>query len=293
MGPLDIWDELVSINTNPDRGYTAAEERYGCTLHRPAERNAADVLDGVGTLFHAIPAPIRPLNDLIRESFQHYGNNRNLGQKKWLPYDKLFEFVNETQVYYELQKAFEEHPSHATSVDDSTRRSNPAIWLKAYAEKICGHVTYEDDGRELKSSCRSIFAILALTNKVIDAVDFVDAGLSDRDLPLNCRPSQQGPEFYSVRHQDRSWRVGRNWEEWRRDLFIGYQKLFLSPFFDLDGMEVQFHDLDDDVVLPFVEDFSKSRKRQGGHGTVWRVEIHEAHHNAHKVVLSGSFATFL
>jgi len=259
--------------TTIDRGYTAAEERYRNNSLGAADGNATDLLKGIGAHFSSAVS----LNELIRSSLQQYGGG---GRGKWLPIDKLFELVNESLVYQELLRAFGEHLCQDKISE-----------LRDYAKKICADITYLDHaGNTLKSSRRSIFAILTLMDKVQDAPKFVDAELSDKDLPLNWRtkPGTKDHEFYSTFIPNKTWTVGQTWRENVFDSFLGYQKLMLSPFFAL--KTVSFHDLDPDAVLPFIEDEHNIRHRQGHHGSVWRVKIHPAHHDAHEVLLSTFFS---
>jgi hypothetical protein len=274
LGLQDSQDDGPRFHITADRGYTAAEKKHG--------NNSLDVSDLAATgLSRSITGD--SLNQSIRSSLQLYGGSADTGNSRWLPVDKLFKLVNESRVYEELSRAFGEKLNRGEITETK---------LRHYAQKICGHVTYTDsDGHALKSSCRSIFAILALMGEIQDAPDFVNAGLSDKDLPLYWRsnPTTGTPEFCSnVRSGEiwtvKTWAVGQNWRDSTFDLFLGYQKQMLSPYFELWTGKVSFYDLDHDAILPFIEDCQNSRQRQGYHGSVWRVKIHPAHYDAYGVL---------
>ncbi|RYP06558.1 hypothetical protein DL765_009436 [Monosporascus sp. GIB2] len=258
-----LEDDGITIYTAIDRGYTAAEEIYGRngTLDSTNESIVPRGPDPDPELHSASESN---LGELIRSSLQEH-------PKKWLPIDRLFDLVNPVHVRQELSQTY------------SSRKLSPAE-VERYTGMVCSHISYDDEntGRKLKSSCRCIFAILALMNRLYDAPAFLESGLSDRDLPLRVKkdPNTQRYKFYSHDKPIATLPTADVWYSATFDTFMMYQSYMLSPFFDLKSKnDVPFHDLGDDVALPFIEDYFSERRQQGHHGTVWRVKIHPAHHN--------------
>jgi hypothetical protein len=262
----DASDDEVSIYTTVDRGYTAAEQRHTSTL-KFREYDTEELFAGIG----AHSGSKLSLNSLIRSSLHPYGGIQESGNNVWLPFDKLFQLVNESSVYEELSHVFH----NKLSPDE----------LRNYARKICGPIIYKDDhDKTLTSSSRSVFAILTLMREVQSAIEFVDAGLSDKDLPLDRRYNLTTGlhEFYSLQNPTTTWPGATNWDDKEFDYFLYYQSYMLSPFFELSSNVVPFYDLHAKTLLPFIED-GEVLRRDGYHGTVWRVKIHPAHHNYNAV----------
>lgn len=122
--------------------------------------------------------------------------------------------------------------------------------------------------------------------EVRSAIEFVDAGLSDKDLPLGRRlnPTTKLHEFYSILDPRNTWHGASYWDAREFDYFLNYQCYMLSPFFELNSKMVPFYDLHASALLPFIEDEENNRRRYGHHGAVWRVKIHPAHHDFNGVV---------
>jgi hypothetical protein len=235
-------------------------------------QNSTEILKGVG----AHLASDRGLSQLIRGSLQHYGGSPEA--KMWLPFDKLFEFVNESAVYRELEKAFEDKLSQDTITKNT---------LKSYAEKICNCMANKhqvNNESAYSNSSRSIFAILTLMEKVCLAPAFVDAGIKDIDLPLSRRfyPPAKGYKFYSSFEPNKTLEITPDWKDHEVDSFINYQDYMLSPFFVLKRTTgiVPLYELDNNAVLPFTQvgnEVSDYHGYHGYHGSVLRVKIHPAH----------------
>ena len=271
----DQSDDEVSIYTAFDRGYTAAEQRHSTKTVSSAEFDTPGLFEGIG----AHSGSNRHFDALIRSSLQSYGGIQE-SDNVWLPFDKLFQLVNEGSVYQELSDL----PNNVLTTDE----------LMACAKQICGPIIYKDEhDNVLKSSSRSIFAILTLMQEVQSAPEFVKAGLSDKDLPLGRRSNQTTgkDEFYSISYPSKRWHGARKWNTKEFDYFLYYQRYMLSPFFELSSNVVPFYDLYASTLLPFIEDGEKTRRRDGYHGSVWRVKIHPAHHDFNVVLsLPSSFS---
>lgn len=262
-------DDEISLYTTLDRGYRAAEQKFARKV-KPTEIDTSGLFTGFGAQYGQTAS----LDSLIRArgTLQPYGGDDDSSEDVWLPFDKLFELVNESSVYQELSQALPDLPTHS---------------LQEYTQKICGPIVHDDViDREPTSSLRSIFAILALMNKIQIITQFldVDAGIKDQDLPLGRRPNSITglPEIYSKQHPTGPCLDVSKWEGIHLDSFLNYQRYMLSPFLELRSMNsktVHFYDLSNNTLLPFIEDHESTRWKVGHHGTVWRVKIHPAHHD--------------
>lgn len=284
----DWSDEAVSVTSAVDGGYTAGERKFLNASPTPVHTDAGarllsdetnrssidqsnvDVLTGVGYHFTASDSQEESLDELIRSSFEKYGGPDANTDKIWLPYDKRLQLVDEFNVHRELSKL---PPEYLTGEQ-----------LAHYVKIICSSVSYSDKhGHELKTSCRSIFAILALCDMIRHSLKFVDKELSDRYLPL--KRIGQSNRLESSRSPGRSW-TAVGWKGHQIDSFLNYQKYMLSPFFKIppkESKDVFFYELDPGVVLPFVKIGDK--KQHGHHGSVYMVKIHPSHHDAPHVRL--------
>lgn len=273
--PLEPTDDDVSVTSAVDRGYTAAEERYTrvarddtlplCheTTNHSEPPMSQDLLTGIGEKFTASQPAQADLARLLRDSLQTYGGPRGDRNKKWLPFNRLRALIDVDQVRQELEKVSLKH-------DD----------LQSYVTTICDPITYTDEthGHQLKTSFRSIFAILTLMRKVEDIPLFVNAKITDRFLPLTTEGS--GSELTASLFPEKAWKIVEHWLDTDYDLFFLYQKYMLSPFFKLaskSSNEVFRYDLDPTAVLPFI--YIGEKKLEGYHGSVQKIRIHPGHHD--------------
>ncbi|CAG7556534.1 unnamed protein product, partial [Fusarium equiseti] len=77
------------------------------------------------------------------------------------------------------------------------------------------------------------------------------------------------------------------------DSFEGCQWMMVSPFVSLENKRaVRTYFLADQTILPFIEDSSRDvdmeddEDFQGGHGSIFKVNIHPAHHSFHHIAPS-------
>lgn len=255
---------------NTDRGHTAA-----AMMHSPERDN--DGLPANAVLETGSSFKPEALDRLLRNSLETHGGPHNSGTShKWLPIDRLFQYVTVSQVYHELLRSLGSKVSSA-----ELTKSQIATW----AQRICRQQMYTDsDGNQRVVSCQKIFAILSLLKQVEYAPAFIDSGLTDKHLPLRYAYDKMSDsyELHSNSDYTEELSVFLDWEAQQIDLFDHYQAYMLSPFFELKGNEVPFYDLDSKSVLPFIEDNSNQRRQSGLHGTVYRIKIHPAHHDLHE-----------
>ncbi|KAK5657645.1 hypothetical protein OQA88_2717 [Cercophora sp. LCS_1] len=252
---IHLENDGITIFTAIDRGFTAAERIHN-TDHM--QEGPVTDFDGVSTIQGLSLGKL-----LWRSCYQ----GPKQGAKSWLPLDKLFGLVNHENVRQQLSIALSGRQPAPSNQD-----------LDRYTEEVCSHLEYIDPAtrKTLRTSRRCIFATLALANQIHAAPAFADADVWDKDLPL------ERHDDYLVSRADHSKKmtIPQGWDYLAIDSFCLYQHYTLAPFFDLGSKnEVPFFELSADNPLPWVENRYGERRRFGHHGTVWRIQVHEAHHN--------------
>jgi hypothetical protein len=267
----------LSVKTDTERGYSQAEEWYETSSREKPASSPSTALAGIGSGFPAdqsLPAE-KSLEDLIRDSCQSCAGTD--GKKTWLPFDKLFELINQDAVYRELAR-------NSNLKDKIARGNMTEEMLKIYAAKICG--TYTDTaGQPSRKSSRGIFAILVLMGMVKNAPEFVDAQLQDTDMPLKRHTNERGQNaLCNYFEPSQVWSVGTDWQHREFEYFTDlYQIKMVSPFFEIKADKVRLYDnLHENVVLPFIES-KQAQSQVGFHGHVWQVKIHPSHFQDHRV----------
>lgn len=196
-------------------------------------------------------------------------------RKKFLPSDQIDAIFTLEAVQEELQRHFK----------DSERSSDD---LRSLAHRIC-------DPAEVSTGCEStrkiIFATLVRIEEAPRIVQFIAEGLYDCHLPFRF-PSvqsedglayrQAGPDEGQVPIQ-----LFSQWGPFDRESFEQYQWEFQAPFFKLDSDEQHrrplHYEFPENAILPFMEDHEGEgldlMQISGGFSDVWRIKIHQAHHN--------------
>jgi hypothetical protein len=134
------------------------------------------------------------------------------------------------------------------------------------------------------SSARKLFAILLGINKGSSILDFLADGITDSDLPLLKYPKRTANAGYTLRAKRRIDSPIPAIEYWAwRDIrhFYCEQWWLKAPVFDTLR---KHYELEDDCVLPFVEDKGNNigSVNTGGYSEVWGVRIHPAHQRIFK-----------
>lgn len=109
-----------------------------------------------------------------------------------------------------------------------------------------------------------VFGVLVLLDKVERVVDFL--AQEDLTLPLL--------EFTSP--------CFSSWTQTDINAFERMQWRFFSPvFYDMAKQEDDYVDLGDKTILPYIESWENQKQNhyKGGNSEVWKVKIHDAHHN--------------
>jgi hypothetical protein len=180
--------------------------------------------------------------------------------------------------------------THFIPIDEVNRIIRPEN-IKA---ELPPTLDFEDprDREEMASSifshAKKIFAILVLIGCQSSTREFLDCGITDEDLPLSrTSPSiigHESPSFNWAQIQTRSGlpvEFLRTWDRHDVEEFCRLQWLFLSPVFNL-GEGIRHYDLEDNCVLPFIEDQERTNTKSGGFSDVWNIRIHPAHQNLYQ-----------
>ncbi|KAF2815138.1 uncharacterized protein BDZ99DRAFT_567033 [Mytilinidion resinicola] len=210
------------------------------------------------------------LEQQLRDALCQHAHKESKG---FLPLDKLNQLVVEDSVVESLKKCMPE-----LSVARVGR----------LAKNICpGSVRHSSR----PSFCR-IFAILVMIERPQEIPIFVNNNITDHELPLvKARNENTGrSELRRKTQPNKSLECLNKWSSLLVDLFEGYQWTLLSRFFSRgNNGAVRFYPLDDQTILPFIEDSSRDATLeddedfQGGHGSVSRVKIHPSHFDFHDI----------
>lgn len=149
-----------------------------------------------------------------------------------------------------------------------------------YASRIC----HNSGPQDTEPSYRKMFTILLLIQQAVKIIHFVNYGLSDRDLPLTIsQPSAECPNIFELRRRKSpDTRLPQECFE-RYDVltagnFDGWQWTTIAPYFAKGPKRrVRFYTLSDKDIMPWTK--KDKGNWVGGFSTVYRVTIHEAHHD--------------
>jgi hypothetical protein len=141
-----------------------------------------------------------------------------------------------------------------------------------------------DVADNISRSAPKLFAILVCLTKGHLMLEFLEEGINDTHLPFE-RTDKRGNsinfKLCSKNHPKHPIKCMENWDQGDIINFYRDQWCVLAPVFDR-GEDVLHQDLDDNCILPFLEDNERSDKaRKGGFGFVWEIVIHPAHQKLH------------
>lgn len=218
-----------------------------------------------------VPSRKESLEQQLRGALCQHAHKESKG---FLPLDKLNELVVEDSVAEALRECMPE-----LSIDSAQR----------LGQTICPGSVRDP----LQPSFRRMFAILVMIEQPQEILIFVNNNITDHDLPLvKAWNGKTGRSELRPRTQaHKSLECISKWSSFLVDLFEGYQWTLLSPFFSRSNKgAVRFYPLDDQTILPFIEDSSRDANLedddfQGGHGSVSRVKIHPSHFDFHDIAV--------
>lgn len=230
-----------------------------------AEELAQDLPQRVSS---PLKSPIlSPLETELRTSLQRYDGEP---EYKFLPIDAFDNTVQVENITREL-----DHPNRGGY--DSNSMANE---IMGTIEEVTGRQRWPK---------RRIFAILVLMAKSRKITQFIDAKVSDHQLPFKFRERENG--LFEVKDTyDNVISVEMFKKRSPCEGFRNHQWKVLAPYFDLSlkcDDELNHYDLNLYPGLPFLENKQIHEGllelNQGGYAQVRRVMIHAAHHNAASV----------
>jgi hypothetical protein len=158
--------------------------------------------------------------------------------------------------------------------------------LSSYTDFIC-------------SKAKKIFTVLLYVDKVESLFKLIHDDICDDDLPFTrcykysttgflasnsrftlCKRSRKCHQ--RANHQDCGIREITSWPQRDISAFCRDQWLVQAPVFQkLEDASIPHYDLNDNVILPFIEDYElqKDQTVSSGYSHVWGVRIHPAHQN--------------
>lgn len=174
------------------------------------------------------------------------------------------------------------------SVSTELRRHFPVMPTEEL-HQLAGEITMnESHGGIPSTGLLRTFAALVLSDKANSIIEFSQEGLSDMALPLTkvgTANALAGGVKFELRRKDAlhvQLRCFGGWSQSDVDTFEKLQWRVLIPSFSDVAKEtdVDFLDLADQTVLPYVESWENKKvdHYKGGNSEVWKVKIHDAHH---------------
>lgn len=270
LGSAGLLDESVSLELaldDPLLSLDSTIDNIGQLEAVESSRFPADLLE---------PSLMLPENESLEQQLRGaICQHAHKESKGFLPLDKLNELVIEDSV----SDALRECMSHL-SQDDA----------QSYAKMICPR----SQRNHMEPSFRRIFAILAMVQQPQEVFAFLENNITDNDLPL-VKVQGEKKGRYELRRKfqpHRPLECLHKWSPFMIDSFEGCQWMMMSPFFSWENKRaVRTYFLADQTILPFIEDSSRDvdmeddEDFQGGHGSIFKVKIHPAHHNFHHIAV--------
>jgi serine/threonine protein kinase len=132
----------------------------------------------------------------------------------------------------------------------------------------------------IQKDYQKVFGILTMIKKCHLITTFLQEEIKDIELPIRLQhTSPDDTPFTTPKLESatgRTLHVFEAWTRWETDKFRHVQWLMLAPVFETSKNDIPHLELCDNVVLPFIEDYSRDT-REGGFSSVWAVRMHPAH----------------
>ncbi len=203
----------------------------------------------------SVSSSSRSIND--RPSLSKLGEELLLAQiylpdswDSFIPNDELQRLITHQSILTELCG----EPEISTNID-----------LEQYAQRI------------LETAPR-LFAALVCCGLPHFIDDFINERIDDTDIPF-ARGDAAGPVEFCSKKTRRPVECMRHWRIRAATDFARLQGSVCSPVFNFCD-EIEHKKLEDNDVLPFVENHQRSstdKPAQGGFGSVWKAKIHDGH----------------
>jgi hypothetical protein len=133
---------------------------------------------------------------------------------------------------------------------------------------------------KIRKSAPKLFAILVCLQRGKFITEFLDEGIDDSDLPFvrSDNTDKSGHfKLCSGKLPEHPIKCMTSWNQTHVNDFGRDQWCMLPHIFEYHD-DIEHYELDDNCVLPWVEDEELSdRAIEGGFGSVWKIAIHPAH----------------
>lgn len=109
--------------------------------------------------------------------------------------------------------------------------------------------------------------------------EFLKAAITDADLPFvrSDNTTKSVPfKLCSKRTPRHPIECMTTWDQARVNDFGRDQWIMLAPVFVYND-KIEHYELDDNCVLPWIEDDERTGAVEGGYGSVWKIAIHPSH----------------
>ncbi|KUI56668.1 putative serine/threonine-protein kinase tsuA [Cytospora mali] len=182
--------------------------------------------------------------------------------------------------------AFEVILSYETVLSE-LRRHFPAMPAQDI-QRLAAQITAKDTQGWLPfNGLLRTFAVLVMLDQVDKIIGFLQEGVTDVALPLTTvRAIKDGIQSLTIdlRRKDNpnlELRCFKGWSHTDLEAFEKLQWRFLSPIFSDLANKQDLVDLEEKTVLPYIETWENKKQDhyKGGNSEVWKVKIHESHHN--------------
>lgn len=173
------------------------------------------------------------------------------------------------------------------SVSTELRRHFP-IMPAAELQQLTARITAKPlQGGIISVGLLRMFAALVMSDKADRILDLLQEGLSDMALPLTKVNVAGGQELCRKEAPGVQLRCFKGWSKADLEKLEKLQWRVLTPIFSniAKQQDVDFLNLEDQTVLPYVESWENKKHDhyKGGNSEVWKVKIHDAHHNFQNV----------
>lgn len=173
------------------------------------------------------------------------------------------------------------------SVSTELRRHFPIMPAEDLQQLTARITAKRLQGRILSAGLLRMFAVLVMSDKADRILDFLQEGVSDMTLPLAKVVVAGGLELRRKDAPGAQLGCFEGWSKADKETLEKLQWLVLVPMFSdiAKEQDVDFLNLDDQTVLPYVESWENKKHDhyKGGNSEVWKVKIHDAHHNFQNV----------
>lgn len=191
------------------------------------------------------------------------------GGRLFIPDDMLSSIMSPQTVSTELRKQF------------------PLMKAEDLQQLTARITTQRLQGGILSVGLLRMFAVLFMADKADKVLEFVEEGLSDMALPLTKAMVAGKVELRRKDAPGAQPKCFQSWSKSDMEILERIQWRVIIPIFsDIAKQEdVDFLNLDDQTVLPYVESWQNKKHDhyKGGNSEVWKVKIHDAHHNFQNV----------